>query len=270
MNIRSVIELSFKGLYYFFTNKNFRTFLYLLIRYGNKNKRFLEKNIRVNNLKLTIPDALSFVWQYYEIFYKEYYDFNSDKNSPRIIDCGANVGISCLYYLTKFPEASVTAFEANPEIAKHLRNNLKANAGNSVEVIEKAVWTEDGTLNFTEDSSDSGSISNSGSLIVKSIRLKDYLQKEVEVDFLKIDIEGAEVQVLNDIKDELVKVKNCFIEYHSYTDGSQDLAGILSILESNGFRYYMENARIQDNPFQGVKVSSGMDLQMNIFAWKAN
>ena len=99
MNFRSLIEVSFTGLYYFLKDKNFRKFLYLLFFYGNKKKRYVEKQVKVNGLVLRIPDALSFVWQYYEIYYKQFYSFTTKTKSPRIIDCGANVGLSCLYYL---------------------------------------------------------------------------------------------------------------------------------------------------------------------------
>ena len=85
MNIKIIIQVCFKGLYQFFTNKHFRRFLQLLFRFGNVNQRYQEKKVTVNSLTLTIPDGLSFAWQYYEIFYKQYYRFTTSKDAPRII-----------------------------------------------------------------------------------------------------------------------------------------------------------------------------------------
>jgi FkbM family methyltransferase len=271
MNLRSLIEVSFTGLYYFLTDKHFRKFLYLLFFYGNKKKRYVEKQLAVNGLKLRVPDALSFVWQYYEIYYKRFYSFKSKNISPRIIDCGANIGLSCLYYLIEHPNAKVTAFEASPYITDFLKSNLASNdAKDKVEVIQKAVWVHNEGINLTEDNSDNSAISDTGTLKVESIRLNDYLEKEAQVDFLKMDIEGAEIAVIKDIVPNLHKIDKCFIEYHSYLNGDQELSVILSILEQHNFRYYIENARNQPSPFQGLKPMGAMDLQINVFAWKGN
>lgn len=240
----------------------------LLFRFGNASKRYQEKKVNINGLKLRIPDGLSFAWQYYEIFYKEYYRFTSSTDTPRILDCGANVGLSCLYYLKQHPKAQITAFEASPYVGKFLNNNLKQNGGKHVEVVMSAVWVHDKGIKLIEDKSDNSSISETEGIAVPSIRLKDYLAKEQKVDFLKMDIEGAEIDVIKDIQSQLHKIDRFFIEYHSFIDGKQELSSILRLLEEAGFRYHLENARNQTAPFEGVKRSGDMDLQINLFAWR--
>ena len=59
-----------------------------------------------------------------------------------------------------------------------------------------------------------------------------------EVDFLKMDIEGAETGVLCGSQ-KLDKVKQLFIEYHSFVDDKQKLSDLLSCLIKNGFRYFI-------------------------------
>ena len=77
---------------------------------------------------------------------------------PRILDCGANVGLASLYFKKRYPEARVTAFEADPAIADVLRGNLLRNGCPDVEVVEAAVWTEEGTVEFCREGADSGTI----------------------------------------------------------------------------------------------------------------
>ena len=66
---------------------------------------------------------------------------------------------------------------------------------------------------------------------------------------LKIDIEGAEVSVFESIRNQLNKVENIFMEYHSPTVGSQKLDRLLKILSENNFRYYIENITLVQNLF---------------------
>jgi hypothetical protein len=101
---------------------------------------------------------------------------------------------------------------------------------------------------------------------VKTTRLKNYLVEEI--DFLKIDIEGAEHKVIADCADELRFVKNLFIEYHSMENRAQNLHLILEIISKAGFRYHIKEAYITPFPFVERRLNVGMDLQLNIFCYR--
>lgn len=90
-----------------------------------------------------------------------------------------------------------------------------------------------------------------------------------EIDMLKIDIEDAEVSVFERIRNQLNKVENIFMEYHSPTGGSQKLDCLLKILSENNFRYYIENITPCTKPFlnKSSKIES-FDMQINICAYK--
>ena len=77
--------------------------------------------------------------------------------------------------------------------------------------------------------------------IVKCVRLKDLLNEEI--DFLKIDIEGAEFAVLKDCSDNLKNIKNLFVEYHGKYDEMFKLNEILEILLQNNFKYYIKEGK---------------------------
>ncbi len=102
---------------------------------------------------------------------------------------------------------------------------------------------------------------------IKTTRLIHYLDNPI--DFLKIDIEGAEYCVLQDCKDALGKVQNLFVEYHSFVNQEQKLDEILKILKKAGFRYYINQSGTSlHSPFIQKKSDLSMDLQLNIFAYK--
>ena len=95
--------------------------------------------------------------------------------------------------------------------------------------------------------------------------LIDFIKKIGKVDLLKIDIEGAEYEVIKDCRRELDDVKNIFIEYHSWNNSSQRLSEILKILEENSYRYYIDGVCGRQSPFVNQGDDKNMDLQLNIY-----
>ena len=69
---------------------------------------------------------------------KETLKFCSTQPTPRILDCGANVGLASLYFKRLYPQARITAYEADPDIYQCLRNNLRRNGASDVETIQAA------------------------------------------------------------------------------------------------------------------------------------
>lgn len=221
------------------------------------------------------PDKQSFAWTYIELFEKRTYFFKTkNKNdSPLIIDCGANIGVSIIYFKSIFPNSKIIAFEPDPFLFDYLMRNIKENELKDVQVFQKAVWDTNTKIEFCQEKSDSGrlrlnesyNINTSNLIEVDTCLLSDYINSNV--DFLKIDIEGAEWPVINQIKDKLNLVDKIFIESHSFKGNKQDTHEILSLLSDNNFRYYLtEGAVVTSNPFIQKKNFLNMDLQVNIHA----
>ena len=264
------LKIIFKGLKKFVQNKNERMFIYLVILYGNK-KRYIEKNIKINSIKLKIPDCLSFIWQYKEIFVDEGYKFLTNSSDPVIYDCGANIGVSCIYFSRSYPSSKIKAFEADPNIVKVLRENMDRNKVKNIEIIDKAVWINNAGIEISLEGADGASIYSKNNVTkVSSVRLKDLIEEEIKIDMLKIDIEGAEYDVLLDCRNSLRNIENIFIEYHSFENSNQRLSEILEILETNNFRYFIKPVNDRSVPFVNRvnKSNPNMDLQLNIYAYK--
>ncbi|GGM78777.1 hypothetical protein GCM10010967_08120 [Dyadobacter beijingensis] len=247
-----------------------REFMALLLKYGNR-ARYQLTDVAFGAFRLKVPDVMSFLWQHKEIFADEFYHFETSQPQPVVFDCGANIGMSVLYFKKLYPKARVLAFEAEPAIASLLRQNLESNGVQDVEIVDKAVWTNEDGIWFGSESADSSSIySTSQKRKIASVRLKDYLENEGRIDFLKMDIEGAEIDVLNDCRASLGNVQNLFVEFHSYIGNAQGLADVVKVFEENGFRYYVDTNQHRLRPFTNHRYRGNdvMDLQLNIFGWR--
>jgi FkbM family methyltransferase len=264
------IQLALKGIHRFFTNSNERV-LFRLSLFNCNSKRYKAMKINFLGFRFLVPDCQSFFWQFKEIFVEEYYSFESATKTPLILDCGANIGTSCVYFKKLYPEAKIIAFEANPKIAGILKENIKNNNFNDIEVIDKAVWINNEGIEIGIEHADASSIyKNDNKVKVNSVRLKDFLQKYNQIDLLKMDIEGAETEVIKDCAGSLGNVKNLFIEYHSYTQIEQELGLILNILRKNNFRFFIKQGQDRQKPFVNRinKSFPDLDLQINIFAYR--
>ena len=219
-----------------------------------------------------LPDAPSFLWMQDEIFMSEIYRFNTSSPRPLILDCGANIGLSVIYFKRLYSSARVIAFEPDDQIFDTLSYNVGKFGFKDVELLKKGVWNEQTTLQFAAEGADGGRIAQENSSNMKKIetvRLRDYLDQPVAL--LKIDIEGAETAVLRDCADALGKVANIFVEYHSFDRDVQTLDEILSILTRNGFRYYLDSAGMRSpHPFIYIKKNLNMDLQINIWGYRVD
>ncbi|QBO58351.1 FkbM family methyltransferase [Chryseobacterium salivictor] len=213
-------------------------------------------------------DNNGFLHSLNEIFDQEVYKFNSDNQAPLIIDCGSNYGLSILYLKKLFPKSRIIAFEPDAKIFQILNRNIINYNLKDVELHNEAVWTVDTDLNFYSEGSLGGRISNAeqNHYTVKAIDFKKYLNQKI--DFLKMDIEGAENSVIFDIKDYLKNVDKLFLEYHGIVGENQNLGDILNMLSSVGFQYYIRVAgETMRYPFCGERPKI-FNQQLNIFCYR--
>jgi FkbM family methyltransferase len=252
------------------------TYCWLTSKIG-KIPRYQDCHLKVNGFDLLIPDAMSFLFSYQEIFVERIYEFKAETSAPKILDLGANIGLSILFFKSLYPQAKITAFEADPKIFSYLKKNVNGNGCNDVDLVNKAVWHEKTTLDFISEGADAGyadsgyiAATSKKNLEVKKLEAVDIAEvlRNREFDFLKMDIEGAEEFVLPRCKDLLSNIKFIFIEYHSKVNSKQCLDKILNILSNSGFRVHIRNVMESPSPFVDLKIHAEFDLQLNIFGWR--
>lgn len=225
---------------------------------------------RLFNKSLFFYSASELLHGLKEIFIEHIYKQELSEK-PYIIDCGANIGMSVIYMKQLFPQAEILAFEPDEKNFDLLTRNIASFGYTGVDLHKEAVWNENTTLSFSSESSMGSKIElhhTANTKEVKAVRLKDFLNREV--DFLKIDIEGAEYSVLTDIVDSLQNVKNMFLEYHGTFDQNRELVKMINIVSEAGFNFYIkEAAPIYHTPFFRTKnPNTPYDLQLNIFCFR--
>ncbi len=191
-----------------------------------------------------------------------------DTERPRIIDCGAHIGLSILYFKKKLPKAEIIGFEANPRTFCILEKNIEQNKLSEVSVYNYAVGDVNGEITFYV-SKDENAYSwgdsavkmswqtgdSTKKIVVPSVRLSSYLDKPV--DLIKMNIEGSEEMVLREIESKLQLVAQIVVQYHK-TDVSErnDLFDILDLLIRNGYMLSMRYSVSILRPFRRrVKLS---------------
>jgi len=183
-----------------------------------------------------------------EVFVHDYYlnehiDFRHVKN---ILDLGAQKGFVSILYASVCQKCKIVALEPEENNCEFLKENIKINHLTKKVIIEKkAVWKESTTMSFyktDEYTAGHSLIKEHLKNFKKSYNFVDcvtipwILKKHNinKVDLLKIDIEGAEYEVLFNLdKTLLKKIKYLLIECHPYKNYNS--GDIISYLEGQGF-----------------------------------
>jgi FkbM family methyltransferase len=157
-----------------------------------------------------------------------------------------------------YPKAKIIGFEPDEKTFSVLEQNIHDNNFTNVTVYNKALLNKKGHISFFYDNDDSsiGSILGADSRkpnplekIVEADTLSSYINQPV--DFLKMDVEGAETEIFEDLhkNNKLHFIKNIVMEFHHNISNSRNnLIKLLTILEQNNFGYIIENLNTLNAP----------------------
>jgi len=233
----------------------------LRLNYGASHKAM---TVRLNGRKTSLPDAVSFVHTLEEVFGRQVYDFTCPSSVPRIIDAGANIGLGPIFWHSKWSQMDLTCFEPDPLLHDLLQQNLESHGISEAKLLNCALAARAGHQGFRRQGGTSGRLDASGAEQVECVTLAGFLEQPV--DFLKVDIEGEETSVLLACGLALEKVRNLFVEYHSFSTRPQRLHELLSLLSKCGFRYFTHTEFCSPCPFKEIRLNDGMDYQVSVFA----
>ena len=160
-----------------------------------------------------------------QIFMNYEYEFDVTDSPKIIVDAGANIGLSAIYFQNRFPESKIFAVEPDPSNFEVLRLNTEMYK--QIRIAQYALWGNNENLNLAKRGLDKWGIQvepvhkNESQVdeTVQGLSIPALMEKfDIErIDLLKIDIEGSEWELFNGRYDEwLFKVKILVIELHEH------------------------------------------------------
>lgn len=178
--------------------------------------------VTINGHQIYIRTNTSDLYVVYSCFYHREYDYLSLSDPEIIIDAGANIGASSIFFARKYPNARIFAIEPETSNFELLKQNIQ-NYHNIIP-IKAAIWGETGTrtiqnrftghwgFTVSETTNKTELIGQEINCITIHSLMKEY--GFTSIDLLKMDIEGGEKDVLENSQDWMDSVKIITVELH--------------------------------------------------------
>jgi FkbM family methyltransferase len=165
------------------------------------------------------------LWVFDQVFVYKELETDLGENVASIIDAGANIGLTSVYFANRFPDAQILALEVEQQNFDLLAMNARPYP--RIIPLLKGLWNRGANLvinnpeeypwAFTVSEASEGKATAIEGISVSAL-LRDFGWDRV--DLLKMDIEGAELEVLSYGADEwLDRVKVLAIEFHYQRPG---------------------------------------------------
>ncbi len=230
---------------------------YLLHKSGiRKRDRFVFR--LANGVEADVPRAMLFTFK--ELFFTDDY-FRGlprgrfDNSRLTVIDIGANVGYFSLYVFARFPGSRVIAFEPIESNFRLLESNRERNPKQDWTLVPQAVYSQPGPLvlkvapqdEFTTDATIFENARGAEEIRVEATSLAEILETQVPgtVDYLKLDCEGAEYDVLYGCPPDLFeRIRTIVVETHPGREENQTKQALQRFLGAAGY-----STRTDSSPF---------------------
>jgi len=197
-----------------------------------------------------------------EIFLNNAYDsdfFESPQVTPHaappampqvIIDAGANVGLSAVFYANRFPDARIIAIEPEPSNYEMLKKNTAPYP--NITTVHAALWKENGALrlldtgggNTTFQVDEINQLSATEERgVVRAVTLEKLMEQFgiAYIDYLKMDVEGAEKEIFEHAAPWIDRVGTIAVELH---DGMRSGCSESVRQAAKGFPYQWRRGEI--------------------------
>lgn len=198
---------------------------------------------RSNNLEIELTNGLKIILRepddlvtVHEVFCRN--DYPVTGSEKIILDLGANIGVSALFFASKCPGATILSYEPDPRNFPFFEQNTECFNARITLIKSAVVPTECNYVEFTQlTSSRLGGVGVNGGnkITVAAQNINDIIQDTItelgKVDILKIDIESLEDKVLSAIETKyLMNIDRIYVElpYGSFfdlADFSNDIQG---------------------------------------------
>jgi len=169
-----------------------------------------------------------------------------DKRLSRIVDAGGSTGMFALAAATRFPDVTIDVFEPSPRQRIMIARNACKNAmSDRIRVHPFGLWNEQDRLAFRSHGSISSlqkvtmldrSLAFEETVDVTSLDTWAAQEKIEELDLIKMDIEGAEIEALAGATETLKRFRpQILLQAYHIRDGVRTLERCLTLLEGLGY-----------------------------------
>jgi FkbM family methyltransferase len=176
-----------------------------------------------------------------EVFERRVYEPRRSLPKPRlIVDLGANIGAFSVWAGRRWAPERIAAVEMEPENFALLQENLGANLDREVRALQAALWDRAGSVRIRRRRINKGLHEvrpDGGELVVPALTLEGALAAAGldRVDFLKVDIEGAEARLFAPDNAAIFAERVGFVAAELHPNKGVSVAGIASWLGELGF-----------------------------------
>jgi FkbM family methyltransferase len=153
-----------------------------------------------------------------QILLEEHYAFDLPFVPKTIIDAGGNIGLSAVWFANRFPSAQILAIEPEAANFQLLLSNIEPYP--NIKAVHGALWHEPARLNIADGGRGEYSFqvkavdSDCGQTRAYTMRELMTMMGWTNVDILKVDIEGAELEVFGHASEWINKVRSVMVELH--------------------------------------------------------
>jgi FkbM family methyltransferase len=253
------MQLDYERFYLWF-NKLIFSLFYLRHQGKSEAEIVVTDDVRFK-VRVNTSDALM-IW---EVWKAKVYD---DARIPIlegdvVVDMGAHIGAFAVRAARLAHRGKVYSYEAARKNYLLLEENRQLNGLENLFIENSAISNRRGEMHLYTPANNSilGSLrqdTSSFKEMVQAITFVDIIADRAiaQIDFLKIDVEGAEFDILFANPDETLGItQKIVIEFHEFEDDIRSHMDLVDLLDSHGFKVVVEKAKFPQPHWFGTKIN---------------
>ena len=218
MNFKQKSELAYRQIKKF--GCNLSSLLFILKLFLKKKGSIIHYVSKKYKNQVCLRNNTSDIPVYDEVLLKEDYRIDVPIHPSTILDCGANIGLTTVYFNNKFPDAKIICIEPESSNYEMLRENVGQHK--NIVTYQAGIWNKSTYLTIENEQAEKYAFtvretSEITKETVRAISIPDVMKENQweTIDILKIDVEGAEKELFASNYDNwLPKTKLIIIELH--------------------------------------------------------
>lgn len=176
-----------------------------------------------------------------EIFFCEVYRSPRPLDAElirRVVDLGSNVGYSVVYFSRAFPQATIEAYEPHPHHVRQIEHHVAANRLEGRVTVHAVAAGSRSRPMFLRDAENQSALVGQEGPGRFEVAVIDWLAAAAgkPIDFLKMDVEGAEYEILFDDRFADLNVFNLVVEWHETPEHPRGGEDVIELLERQGYQ----------------------------------